>query len=101
MKDSISSNSVWERVGKSPVAELLEDVVGAYALWHIRSSASEKFPCKPVNDSISSNSVGERVGKSPVVELLKDVIGAYALRHLRKLRLGKFSLQARERLHLL
>jgi hypothetical protein len=28
------------------------------------SSASEKFPCKPMKDSISSNSVGERVGKS-------------------------------------
>jgi hypothetical protein len=56
---------------------------------------------KPVKDSISSNSVGERVGKSPVAELLEDVVGAYALRHLRKLRLGKISLQARERLHLL
>jgi hypothetical protein len=43
----------------------------------------------------------ERVGKSPVVELLKDVIGAHALRNLRKLRLGKISLQACERLHLL
>jgi hypothetical protein len=65
------------------------------------SSASEKFPCKPVKDSISSNSVGERVGKSTVAELLEDVVGAHALRHLRKLRLGKISLQARERLHLL
>jgi hypothetical protein len=35
MKDSISSNSVGERVGKSPVVELLEDVVGAYALQHL------------------------------------------------------------------
>jgi hypothetical protein len=25
-----------ERVGKSPVAELLEDVVGSHALWHLR-----------------------------------------------------------------
>jgi hypothetical protein len=65
------------------------------------SSASETFPCKPVKDSISSNCVGERVGKSPVAELLEDVLGAHALRHLRKLRLGKISLQARERLHLL
>jgi hypothetical protein len=55
---------------------------------------------KPVKDSISSNSVGERVGKSPVAELLKDVVGAYVLRHLRKLRLGKTSMQAREKLHL-
>jgi hypothetical protein len=65
------------------------------------SSASEKFPCKPVKDSISSNSVGVRVGKSPVTELLEDVVGAYALRHLRKLLLEKNSLQARKRLHLL
>jgi hypothetical protein len=43
----------------------------------------------------------ERVGKSPVAELLEDVIGAHALRHLRKLCLGKISLQAHERLHLL
>jgi hypothetical protein len=43
----------------------------------------------------------DRVGKSPVVELLIDVVGAHALRHLRKLRLGKISLQARERLYLL
>jgi hypothetical protein len=65
------------------------------------SSASEKLPCKPVKDSISSNCVGERVRKSPVAELLEDVIGAHALRHLQKLHLGKISLQARERLHLL
>jgi hypothetical protein len=32
VKDSISSNSV----GKSPVAELLEDIVGAHTLWHLR-----------------------------------------------------------------
>jgi hypothetical protein len=36
VKDSISSNSVGERVGKSPMAELLEDVVGAYALQNLR-----------------------------------------------------------------
>jgi hypothetical protein len=24
-----------DRVGKSPVVELLEDVVGAHALWHL------------------------------------------------------------------
>jgi hypothetical protein len=65
------------------------------------SSVSEKFPCKPRKDSISSNSVGQRVGKSPVAELLEDVVGAHALRNLRKPRLGKISLQARERLHLL
>jgi hypothetical protein len=35
MEDSISSNSVGERVGKSTVAELLEDIVGAHALWHL------------------------------------------------------------------
>jgi hypothetical protein len=40
------------------------------------SSASEKFPCKPMKDSMSSNCVGERVGKSPVAELLEDVVGA-------------------------
>jgi hypothetical protein len=39
------------------------------------SSASEKFPCKPVKDSISSNCGGERIGKSPVAELLEDVVG--------------------------
>jgi hypothetical protein len=32
-----------------------------------------------------------------VAELLEDVVGAHALRHLRKLRLGKISLQAREK----
>mgnify|MGYP005786772949 CR=1 FL=1 len=63
------------------------------------SCASEFFPCKPVNDYISSNSVGERVGKSPVALFLEDVVGAHALRHLRKFRLGKISLQARERIH--
>jgi hypothetical protein len=65
------------------------------------SSASKKFPCKPVKDFISSNSVGEMVGKSTVAELLEDVVGAHVLRHLRKPCLGKISLQARERLHLL
>jgi hypothetical protein len=65
------------------------------------SSASEKFPCKPVKESVSSNSVGERVGKSTVAELLKDVFGAHALRHLWKLLLGKISLQACERIYLL
>jgi hypothetical protein len=43
----------------------------------------------------------ERVGKSPVAELFEDVVGAHALRHLRKLCLGKISLQARKKLHLL
>jgi hypothetical protein len=43
----------------------------------------------------------DRIGKSPVAELLEDVVGAHTLRHLQKLYLGKFSLQARERLHLL
>jgi hypothetical protein len=32
VKDSISSNCVGERVGKSPVVELREDIVGAHAL---------------------------------------------------------------------
>jgi hypothetical protein len=50
---------------------------------------------------VSSPWMEERVGKSPVAELLEDVVGAHALRHLRELRLGKFFLQARERLHLL
>jgi hypothetical protein len=36
VKASISSNSGGERVGKSSVVELLEDVVGAYALGHLR-----------------------------------------------------------------
>src|SRR5580765_6758535 len=36
VNDYISSNSVGERVGKSPVAQFLEDVVGAHALWHLR-----------------------------------------------------------------
>jgi hypothetical protein len=36
VKDSISSNSVGERVGKSLVAELLEDFIGALALRHLR-----------------------------------------------------------------
>jgi hypothetical protein len=46
------------------------------------SSASKKFPCKPVKDSMSSNCVGERVGKSPMAELLEDVVGAQTLWHL-------------------
>jgi hypothetical protein len=33
-----------ERVGKSPVAELLEDVVGAHALRHIRKLCLRKIP---------------------------------------------------------
>jgi hypothetical protein len=43
MKVSISSNHVGERVGKSPVAELLEDVVGAYALGHLRNFRLRKI----------------------------------------------------------
>jgi hypothetical protein len=35
VKDSISSNSFGKRVGKSPVAVLLKDVIGAYALRHL------------------------------------------------------------------
>jgi hypothetical protein len=50
---------------------------------------------------VSSPWMEERFGKSPVAELFEDVIGAHALRHLWKLCLGKISLQARERLHLL
>jgi hypothetical protein len=61
------------------------------------SSASEKFPCKPVKDSMSSNYVGERVGKSPVAELLEDVIGAQTLRHLRKLCLGIINFENRKK----
>jgi hypothetical protein len=38
VKDSISSNSVGERVGKSPVAELLEDVVDTHALRHLETA---------------------------------------------------------------
>jgi hypothetical protein len=65
------------------------------------SFTSEKFPCKPAKESVSSNSVGERVGKSTVAELLEDFVGAHALRDLQKLRLGKISLQAHERIRLL
>ena len=83
------------------MAHLLEDVVGAQALRHLRKLLLGIFSCKPLNDYISSNSVGERVGKSPVAQFLEDVVGAHALRHLRKLRLGIFPLQTRERLHLL
>jgi hypothetical protein len=50
---------------------------------------------------VSSPWMEERVGKSPMAELLEDVVGAHALRHLWNLRLGKISLQAREKLHLL
>jgi hypothetical protein len=39
MKDSISSNSVGERVGKSLVAELREDVVGTHALRHLETAS--------------------------------------------------------------
>jgi hypothetical protein len=53
VKDSISSNCVGERVGKSPVAKLLEDVIGAHALRHLRKLRLRKFPCKLVKDSIS------------------------------------------------
>jgi hypothetical protein len=42
MKDSISSNSVGERVGKSAMAELLEDVIGTHALRHLEM-AGMKF----------------------------------------------------------
>jgi hypothetical protein len=43
VKDSISSNSAGERVGKSPVAELLEDVVGTHALRHLWKLRLEKI----------------------------------------------------------
>jgi hypothetical protein len=43
VKDSISSNSVGEMVGKSPVAELLEDVIGAHALRHLRKLRLRKI----------------------------------------------------------
>jgi hypothetical protein len=43
VKDSISSNSVGKRVGKSPVVELLKDVVGAHALWHLRKLRLRKI----------------------------------------------------------
>jgi hypothetical protein len=32
-----------DRVGKSPVEELLEDVVGAHALWHLRKLRLRKI----------------------------------------------------------
>ena len=69
VEDSISSNNVAERVGKSPVAELLEYALGAHALRHLQKLRLGIFSCKPLNDYISSNSVGERVGKSPVAHL--------------------------------
>ena len=65
------------------------------------SSVSEKFPCKPVKDSISSPMDGGKGWEISRGGALEDVSGAHALRHLRKLCLGKISLQARERLHLL
>jgi hypothetical protein len=43
VKDSISSNSVGERVGKSTVAEHLEDVIGAHALRHLRKLCLRKI----------------------------------------------------------
>jgi hypothetical protein len=86
-------NLPWRNLSKMPLVHTPYGIFG--------SSASEKFPCKPVKDSISSNNVGERVGKSPVAELVEDALGAHALWHLRKFRLGKISLQARGRLHLL
>jgi hypothetical protein len=58
-----------ERVGKSSVAQFLEDVVGAHALRHLQKLRLGIFSCKPLNDYISSNSVGERIGKSPVAHL--------------------------------
>jgi hypothetical protein len=38
VKDSISSNSVGKRVGKSPVAGLLEDVVGTHTLRYLETA---------------------------------------------------------------
>jgi hypothetical protein len=32
-----------ERVGKSPVAELLEDVIDAHALWHLQKLCLRKI----------------------------------------------------------
>jgi hypothetical protein len=43
VKDSISSNSVGERVWKSTVVELLEDVIGAHALRHLRKLCLRKI----------------------------------------------------------
>jgi hypothetical protein len=91
VKPSISSNNVGERVGKSPVAELLEDVVGGHALGHLRKSRPRIVFCKPVKASISSNSGWERVGKSLVAELLEDVVGVHDIRHIRGARPGKIS----------
>jgi hypothetical protein len=39
----VSSPWMEERVGKSPVAELLEDVVGAHALRHLRKLRLRKI----------------------------------------------------------
>jgi hypothetical protein len=43
VKDSISSNSVGERVRKSSVVELLEDVIGAYALRYLQKLRLRKI----------------------------------------------------------
>jgi hypothetical protein len=43
VKDSISSNNVGERVGKSPVAELLQDVVGTHALRHLKMAGMKIY----------------------------------------------------------
>jgi hypothetical protein len=47
-----------ERVGKSPVAKLLKDVVGAHALRHLRKLHLRKISFQAHQNSISSNSVG-------------------------------------------
>jgi hypothetical protein len=47
-KESVSSNSVGERVRKSTMAELLEDVIGAHALRHLRKlRLGIFFPASP------------------------------------------------------
>src|ERR1043165_5396007 len=61
-------NLPWRNLSKMPLVHTPYGIFG--------SSASEKFPCKPVKDFISSNNVGERVGKSPVAELVADALGA-------------------------
>jgi hypothetical protein len=50
VKDSISSNSVAKRVGKSPVVELLEDVVGAHALRHL-----QKLRLRKISDALAGD----------------------------------------------
>jgi hypothetical protein len=49
VEDSISSNNVAERVGKSPVAELLEYALGAHALYMAYSEVPPRknFPASP------------------------------------------------------